>query len=139
MCQQLRQCAGSCQLDGAASSSSTAEADEPDTELTPMQVTAPTWGIACDHFADEHMHLCSCLCLCIWSVPMHCCVCTFGAAMRICSRLGVQVLEKCLEAAPGGIIHLALCGNQKGLVLRWKTRLKAYIDPGEPLTPDHTQ
>ena len=44
----------------------------------------------------------------------------------------MQVLEKCLEAAPpGGVIHLALCGDQKGLIMRWKTRLKAYIDPGE--------
>lgn len=44
---------------------------------------------------------------------------------------GAQVLEKCLEGVePGGVIHLALCGDQKGLILRWKTRLKAYIDPG---------
>lgn len=46
--------------------------------------------------------------------------------------LGMQVLEKCLEAAPpGGVIHLALCGDKQGLIMRWKTRLKAYIDPGQ--------
>ena len=31
----------------------------------------------------------------------------------------------------GGVIHLALCGDEKGLIMRWKTRLKAYIDPGD--------
>lgn len=45
---------------------------------------------------------------------------------------GLQVLEKCLETAePGGVIHLALCEDEKGLIMRWKTRLKAYVDPGD--------
>ncbi|KAL3158161.1 hypothetical protein ABBQ32_011753 [Trebouxia sp. C0010 RCD-2024] len=81
MCQQLRQCVGSCQLKGPAASTTTSgrtEADQSDATVTPM-----------------------------------------------------QVLEKCLEAAPpGGVIHLALCGDKQGLIMRWKTRLKAYIDPG---------
>ena len=42
MCQQLRQCVGSCQLDGTATSSGRAGADDP-AALTaaPMQVNCP--------------------------------------------------------------------------------------------------
>lgn len=29
-----------------------------------------------------------------------------------------------------GVVHLALHSDQQGLITRWKTRLKAYIDPG---------
>lgn len=31
-----------------------------------------------------------------------------------------------------GVVHLALHADQQGLITRWKTRLKAYIDPGLP-------
>jgi len=31
-----------------------------------------------------------------------------------------------------GVVHLALRSDQQGLITRWKTRLKAYIDPGWP-------
>jgi len=31
-----------------------------------------------------------------------------------------------------GVVHLAVNSDQQGLITRWKTRLKAYIDPGLP-------
>ena len=38
-----------------------------------------------------------------------------------------------MEAAGAvGVVHLALHSDQRGLITRWKTRLKAYIDPGLP-------
>ncbi|KAL0020138.1 hypothetical protein WJX77_006173 [Trebouxia sp. C0004] len=43
----------------------------------------------------------------------------------------MQALEACVEAAGTvGVVHLALHSDQQGLITRWKTRLKAYIDPG---------
>ena len=45
--------------------------------------------------------------------------------------LAMQALEAGLSAAGSlGVIHLALHSSQQGLVTSWKTRLKAYIDPG---------
>lgn len=38
MCQQLRQCVGACQLSGSATTSGRAESDEPDANITPLQV-----------------------------------------------------------------------------------------------------
>lgn len=41
-------------------------------------------------------------------------------------------MERCLEGVEPGVIHLALCGDETALITRWKTRLKAYVDPGDP-------
>ena len=56
---------------------------------------------------------------------------TVSHVVRCQVKSEVQVLERCIETAELlGVIHLALCSHQQGLVMRWKTRLKAYIDPG---------
>ena len=53
----------------------------------------------------------------------------------LCSS-DMQVLQRCIATAElVGVIHLALCNHEQGLVMRWKTRLKAYIDAGEPGIP----
>ncbi len=36
-----------------------------------------------------------------------------------------------------GVVHLALNSDQQGLITRWKTRLKAYIDPGLHISCAH--
>ena len=49
MCRQLRQCIGACQLDGNAISSSRAESDESDADISPIQVGL-RWALSVIHF-----------------------------------------------------------------------------------------